>query len=188
MTPSLFEAEIREDTFAIGTSGTAPAFTSAPSTHTLDIPMASTAAVTAGLISKTDYDSFNTKLSAVTNTATLAPTKIWIGDVGSKAQEFALSGDATMTSGGVVTVDKTQAAAASKILQLTAGSVAVTKGEDIGGAGAGVASIRYPNTATNTTLTLPPTAGSASQFLQTDGAGNLSWAAPCHSAIKIEVF
>jgi hypothetical protein len=165
-------------TFAIGTSGTAPGFSSATSTHTLNIPMASTAAVTAGLISKTDYDAFNTKLGAVTNTATLAPTKIWIGDVGSKAQEFALSGDATMSSGGVVTVDKTQAAAASKILQLTASSVAVTKGTDIGGAGAGVAHILYPNTATNTTLTLPGTAGSASQFLQTDGAGNLTWAAP----------
>ncbi|MDG0815952.1 tail fiber domain-containing protein [Bdellovibrio svalbardensis] len=49
-------------TFAIGTAGTAPAFSSATSTHTLNIPMASTASVTAGLISKTDYDAFNTKL------------------------------------------------------------------------------------------------------------------------------
>jgi hypothetical protein len=53
-------------TFAIGTSGTAPAFSSATSTHTLNIPMASTASVTAGLISKTDYDAFNTKLGTST--------------------------------------------------------------------------------------------------------------------------
>lgn len=48
-------------TFAIGTSGTAPAFVSSGTTHTLNIPMASTAAVTAGLLSKADYDIFNAK-------------------------------------------------------------------------------------------------------------------------------
>ena len=53
-------------TFAIGTSGTAPAFSSAVSTHTLNIPMASSAGVTAGLLSKTDYDIFNSKQSALT--------------------------------------------------------------------------------------------------------------------------
>ncbi|MDG0817499.1 tail fiber domain-containing protein [Bdellovibrio svalbardensis] len=55
-------------TFAIGTTGTAPAFSSVTSTHTLNIPMASTASVTAGLISKTDYDNFNNKLSATITT------------------------------------------------------------------------------------------------------------------------
>jgi hypothetical protein len=53
-------------TFAIGTSGTAPAFSSATSTHTLNIPMASTASVTAGLLSKTDYDAFTAKLGTST--------------------------------------------------------------------------------------------------------------------------
>ncbi|MGZ3744588.1 MAG: beta strand repeat-containing protein, partial [Pseudobdellovibrionaceae bacterium] len=165
-------------TFAIGTSGTSPAFSSATSTHTLNIPLASTAGVTAGLISKADYDNFNTKLSAVNNTATLTSGKVWIGNASNAATEQTLSGDATITSAGVVTVDKTQSAAASKILQLTASSVAVTKGADIGGAGTGVAHLLYPNTAIDTTLTLPSTAGSASQVLQTDGAGNLSWASP----------
>lgn len=51
-------------TFAIGTAGTAPAFNSASNTHTLNIPMASSAGTTAGLISKTDYDNFNTKQAA----------------------------------------------------------------------------------------------------------------------------
>ena len=36
---------------------------------------------------------------------TLANTKIWIGDAAGAKQEFALSGDATMTAGGVVTID-----------------------------------------------------------------------------------
>jgi hypothetical protein len=53
-------------TFSIGSSGTAPAFNSAVSTHTLNIPMASSAGVTAGLLSKTDYDIFNSKQSALT--------------------------------------------------------------------------------------------------------------------------
>jgi len=50
---------------AIGTSGTAPAWTSTTSTHTLNIPMAATAGVTAGLISKTQYDVFNGKQAAL---------------------------------------------------------------------------------------------------------------------------
>lgn len=49
-------------TFAVGTTGTAPAFSSASNTHTLNIPMAATAGTTAGLISKTDYDAFSAKL------------------------------------------------------------------------------------------------------------------------------
>jgi hypothetical protein len=56
-------------TLAIGTSGTAPAWISASNTHTLNIPMASTASVTAGLLSKTDYDAFNTKLGTSTTFA-----------------------------------------------------------------------------------------------------------------------
>ncbi|MDD4976073.1 MAG: hypothetical protein PHY93_17085, partial [Bacteriovorax sp.] len=58
-------------TFAVGTAGTAPAISSATSTHTLNIPMASTAAVTAGLLSKTDYDAFTAKQAAFTTSAGL---------------------------------------------------------------------------------------------------------------------
>lgn len=51
-------------TFSIGTTGTAPAFSSATTVHTLNIPMAATAGVTAGLISKAEYDIFNAKQPA----------------------------------------------------------------------------------------------------------------------------
>ncbi|MGZ3791652.1 MAG: beta strand repeat-containing protein, partial [Bdellovibrio sp.] len=55
-------------TFATpGTSGTSPNWSSATNAHTLNIPMASGAGVTAGLISKTDYDAFNTKLGTTTS-------------------------------------------------------------------------------------------------------------------------
>ncbi|MBV5281098.1 MAG: hypothetical protein JZU53_01555 [Paludibacter sp.] len=59
----------------IGTAGTAPAWNSLTATHTLNIPLASTASVTAGLLSNTDWSSFNTKVSSVT----AGSTKITIG-------------------------------------------------------------------------------------------------------------
>jgi hypothetical protein len=55
-------------TLANGTSGLAPAFSSVGTTHTLNIPLASTASVTAGLISNTDYTTFNGKQDALTAT------------------------------------------------------------------------------------------------------------------------
>jgi len=61
---SLGGLTVATQTFAVGTSGTAPAFSSVTSTHTLNIPMAATASVTAGLISKTEYDTFNGKATA----------------------------------------------------------------------------------------------------------------------------
>ncbi|WP_413557986.1 beta strand repeat-containing protein [Bdellovibrio sp. HCB209] len=52
-------------TFAVpGTSGTAPSWSSASNTHTLNIPMASASGVSAGLLNKTDYDSFAAKQAA----------------------------------------------------------------------------------------------------------------------------
>lgn len=50
--------------FLIGTAGTAPAFSSAVATHTLNIPMANATSVTAGLVSKTEWDAFNAKQAA----------------------------------------------------------------------------------------------------------------------------
>jgi len=82
-------------TFAIGTAGTAPAFSSVTSTHTLNIPMASTASVTAGLLSKTDYDIFNAKansalsnLSAVAINAALIPNASGTIDLGSATYPY----------------------------------------------------------------------------------------------------
>lgn len=121
-------------------------------------------------------------LSAITNTASLANTKIWIGDGTGIAQEFALSGDATMTAGGLVTVDATSANTASKIMKrdvsgnFVAGagtfntSVAVTDGA-VGGA----VTISAPSAFTSYNLTLPSDDGTANQVLSTNGTGVLSW-------------
>ena len=53
-------------TFSIGSLGTAPSFSSSSATHTLHIPMASSTSVIAGLLSNTDWTTFNNKLSSFT--------------------------------------------------------------------------------------------------------------------------
>jgi hypothetical protein len=53
-------------TLVNGTSGLAPAFSSVGTTHTLNIPLASTASVTAGLISKSEFDLFSVGSFGVT--------------------------------------------------------------------------------------------------------------------------
>jgi hypothetical protein len=64
-------------TMANGTTGTAPNWTHATTIDTLNIPMALTASVTAGLLSKTDYDAFTAKPSLVgSGTAGVGPAYI----------------------------------------------------------------------------------------------------------------
>ncbi len=103
-------------TFATGTTGTAPSFTSATSTHTLNIPLASTALVTAGLLSNSDYTTFTNKL-----TSTLADGKIFVGNSGGTAAAVTPSGDATMTDAGAFTVGKLQGTTVSATAPTTAG-------------------------------------------------------------------
>jgi hypothetical protein len=63
-------------TMANGTTGTAPNWTHATTIDTLNIPLAATASVTAGLLSKSDYDVFNGKPSLVASgTAGVGPSK-----------------------------------------------------------------------------------------------------------------
>lgn len=61
-----------------GTTGLAPNWNSVSPDHTLNIPLASAAGVTAGLISKADYDTFNGKQDALilTTTGTSGPATL----------------------------------------------------------------------------------------------------------------
>jgi hypothetical protein len=91
-------------TLATGTSGTAFNISSSGNTQTFNIPLASTASVTAGLISKTDYDNFNGKL-----TSSLTSGNIFVGNGSGVATGVTLSLDsATGTFGlsntGVLTI------------------------------------------------------------------------------------
>lgn len=55
--------------FANGSSGTAPGWSTAGGVHTLNIPMASAAGVSAGLVSKSEFDALNAKLGTTTTFA-----------------------------------------------------------------------------------------------------------------------
>ena len=93
-------------TFATpGTSGTAPNWSSATNAHTLNIPMASTSSVTAGLLSKSDYDTFNSKLSAVAGSS-LTNGSFWVGNGSNQAAAVAMSGDGTLSNAGTLAVTK----------------------------------------------------------------------------------
>ena len=86
-------------TLATGTSGTAFNISSSSNIQTFNIPLASTASVTAGLISKTDYDTFNGKL-----TSSLTSTNIFVGNGSNVATGVALGGDGSLSNTGSLTV------------------------------------------------------------------------------------
>ncbi|WP_408096741.1 tail fiber domain-containing protein [Peredibacter sp. HCB2-198] len=63
-------SSVGSHSFAVpGSTGASPNWVTTPATgvHTLNIPMASGAGVTAGLLSKTDYDAFSSKLGTATS-------------------------------------------------------------------------------------------------------------------------
>jgi hypothetical protein len=80
----------------------------ASSTTTPVVSIANANTVTTGALTSADWNTFNNKLGSIANSAALANSKIWIGDGSNKAQEFSMSGDVAMTSGGLVTVGKIQ--------------------------------------------------------------------------------
>jgi hypothetical protein len=82
-----------------GTSGLAPNWNSVSPTHTLNIPLASTASVTAGLISNTDFDVFTAKLST-----TLADTQIFVGNASNIATAVSMTGDLSISNTGATTL------------------------------------------------------------------------------------
>ena len=96
-----------------GTSGTAPAWSSVTDTHTLNIPLAATASVTAGLLSKAQYDTFNGKQAALgftpENAANKAAANGYAGlDAGTKVPTAQL-GSGTASSSTFLRGDQTYA-------------------------------------------------------------------------------
>ena len=156
-------------TFAApGTTGTAPSWSSSTSIHTLNIPLASTTSVTAGLISKTDYDTFNGKL-----TSSLTSGNIFVGNGSNVATGVALGGDGSLSNAGSLTVTGLRGVALPTL-----------------GASAGL--LKYTGTGTNTwvfdtntystaiganpsaSIGLTAINGSSTNFMRADGAPALS--------------
>jgi len=91
---------------AAATAGNPITIAGTASAPTVDITAASSGVN--GYLKGADWNTFNGKLSAVSNTASLANTKIWIGDGTGKAQEKTLSQDVTIDNLGVATIGKIQ--------------------------------------------------------------------------------
>jgi len=101
-------------TLATGTSGTAFNIASSGNTQTFNIPLASTASVTAGLISKTDYDTFTNKQANITGAATtitssnLTVSKALVSDTSGKVATSTVSSVELSYVAGVTSAIQTQ--------------------------------------------------------------------------------
>jgi len=84
-------------TLAVGTSGTDFGISSASTTHTFNLPTAS--ATNRGALSTTDWSTFNAKLATTLNSA-----QIFVGNGSNVATGVAMSGDATISNTGAVTI------------------------------------------------------------------------------------
>ncbi len=104
--------------------------------HTLNIPLAATNGVTAGLISNTDYDNFSDKISQ-----TLSNGSILVGNGSNVATAVSVSGDATLANTGALTiansaitdakVSASAAIARSKLAAGTANHVLINDGSGV---------------------------------------------------------
>ena len=156
--------------FAVTSTGTAPAINSATNTHTLSIPLASGVGVTAGLISNTDYAAFSSK-QASGNYITALNGDLSASGPGSAAATLALTGVGA-GSYAKVTVDtkgRVTAGASLAASDIPALSAAIITSGTLGTANGGTgvnSSATFPasgvvvteaatETLTNKTLTAP---------------------------------
>lgn len=156
-----------------GTSGTAPNWTTNTSsgTHYLNIPMASSASVTAGLLSNADYVALKNGQNN-----SLAAGQVWVGNASGIAQAFTLSGDVSSISNtGVVTLNKTNSGMSNKLLQLDASGIANSYGVGLTSVTTGQIYLQAANVSAVYGLKFPASSPSANQIMQSDAAGNLSW-------------
>jgi hypothetical protein len=189
-------------TFVVGTSGTAPAISSSGAIHTLNIPMASSAGVTAGLISKADYDTFNAKLGAGgviavsgggTGATSLGAGNLLVGNgsgavtslaAGSAGNIVWATGVSSWTSGspdsaGIVDKSSVQTIAGAKAFMTNITMNAQNAVRFADSDSSNFVSLRAPATvSTDVVFTLPGIAGAVGQILATDGAGGLYWTTP----------
>ncbi|WPU63723.1 beta strand repeat-containing protein [Peredibacter starrii] len=112
---------------APGTTGTAPNWVTVPATgvHTLNIPMASAAGVTAGLISKADYDDFKDVADGF-NVASLVGNRIMVSTATTIVEAPALTnGQLLIGSTGATPVAATLTAGTGVSITNSAGGITI---------------------------------------------------------------
>ena len=126
-------------TLTVGTSGTAPAFSSSSSTHTLNIPLASVTSVTAGLLSKSDYDVFNAKQAALTAGAgvTIASNIISVGQSVTTTSSPTFAGETLTGTLTGTTANFSGAITASNLSGINTGNQTIVLTGDVTGSGTG---------------------------------------------------
>lgn len=131
-------------------SGTAPQWSSVDASHTLVLPLASGTGVSAGLLSKGDFDVFYAKQSAIT--------------------------PSSVVNAGTITT-ALQNGIDIRPFSTDPGSTGELRLRELGtGGGSDYVGFKAADTLGTTTIwTLPSSDGTANQVLRTDGAGRLSW-------------
>jgi hypothetical protein len=132
---------------------------------------------TSGQVLKTDGAgnlSWLSPSSAVLAT-TLNNGEFWMGNASNLPASVAMSGDATITNAGVITVDKTATGQSSKILALDGSGIANAFGLGIKGTTSGSVTVAAQTATTNYTLRFPAAAPAANQVLESDASGNFTW-------------
>jgi hypothetical protein len=120
-------------TLVAGTGGNSPTFSSTGTVHTLNIPLAATTGVSAGLISNSDFANFSGKLSGVaagtgvTVSTTSETATVSLGSVGTAGTYTKVQTNAQgqVVSGGALSAGDIPSLDASKI---TTGQLSVANG------------------------------------------------------------
>ncbi len=152
-------------------NGVAPISVSSGSSAPL-VSMTQASSATAGYLSASDWDTFNSKQSS-----SLASGKILVGTGAGVAGAVDMAGDATISSTGVVTVAKTQSADPNLILQLSSTGGAKLKNVGLYN-GTNILTLAPPAIGGNYSLRFPESPPTSNQMLQSDSAGNLLWTTP----------
>jgi trimeric autotransporter adhesin len=181
-------------TFASGAAGTAPAISSALDVHTLNVPLASSAGVTSGTISKTEYDNFSAAATMATSgTSGGIP---YYNSATTVASSGVLAADGVVLGGGAGASPTTTAAGiADQVLRIPgAGGAPAFGAIDLSKAAAvsGVLAVANGGTNSSTALTngkvmvssagaiiegnASNTAKSNNTFVMRDGSGNIAGA------------
>ena len=144
-------------TFATpGTAGTAPAWVSSGSAHTLNIPFASAASVTAGLLSNADYTAFTAKQSQLNGTGFVKASGTTISYDNStyltanQSITFTPTGDVTGTASGTTLITPVLSIGANKVTLAQMAQVA--NGTFLGRTSAGTGNTEALTTAQAKTL------------------------------------